>query len=367
MPRRKYEMLISRRRSADQFQVRRRPSHQQRNRTSKPQMKSRMRWEELEEKAYRAGNAAAVSQTENPHSYEHMQTSYKEWYGEKFNETLPWRSVLAISNAYRRGYNKFAKQTVQGIPLPLYGKASAVVSACNEGSTIAAVIAELLRLPIQEIIVVLNGCKDGSFRSIESNERVTVVSYPERLGHDVARAIGASLASGDTVLFADGDIVLAAEDLAPFLVEVENGIDVVLNDISPYLPPFSKQDAVTHSKMFLNYMLGRPDLKANSLTAVPHALSRRALASLGATALIVPPKALALAIAQGLKIRAPRPVDVVRNNRLRSGNVGDGNEVSRLILGDHIEAFEAVMRLQGRRLNMTRLPRSELARKRNGR
>ncbi|GAA0133319.1 hypothetical protein YSY43_01590 [Paenibacillus sp. YSY-4.3] len=364
MPRRKYEIPISRQRSSNQNHAH---SRLQRKKSSKAQVKREMKWRELEEKAYQAGSAAALAEKDDSHSYEHMQACYMEWYEEKCHTTLPWRSVLAISKAYRRGYNMIVKQEVLGIPLPLYGTASAVVSACNEGRTIASVINELLCLPLQEIIVILNGCKDGSFRAIESNERVTVVSYPERLGHDVARAIGASLASGDTVLFADGDIVLAAEDLASFLVEIGKGVDVVLNDISPYLPPFSKQDTVTRSKMFLNYMLGRPDLKANSLTAVPHALSRRALAALGAKALIVPPKAQALAIAYGLKVRAPRPVDVVRNNRLRSGNVGDGNEVAQLILGDHVEAFEAVMRLQGCRLKMTRMPRSELARKRNGR
>lgn len=322
---------------------------------------------EHEHRAFKAGYSAAAGQVGYSLSYEHLQSSFLNWFKETINESLTWRSILGISRAYRRGYNMIAKEPLLGIPLPLQGTVSAVVSACNEEKTIAAVISELSRLPIREIIVVLNGCKDRSYHSIGRNDRVIVVYYPKRLGHDVARGIGASMATGDAVLFTDGDIVLDAEDLAPFLLGIDKGADIVLNDISPYLPPFSKQDAVTRSKMFLNHVLGRPDLQANSLTAVPHALSRRAIATLGAHSLIVPPKAQATAIVQGLAIQAPRSVDVVKRNRIRGGNVGAGNEVARLILGDHMEAFKTVMEMQGIRLNMTRMPRSKLARKRNRR
>ncbi|WP_230202576.1 glycosyltransferase family 2 protein [Paenibacillus ihumii] len=322
---------------------------------------------ELEQQAFLAGYSAASGHEDSSLSYDHLQSAFLDWFKEAKRQALSWRNILAVSSAYRRGYNTAAKQTLTGIPLPLRGTVSAVVSACNEERTIAAVISELIRLPFREIIVILNGCKDRSYDCIRRHDKVIVVCCPDRLGHDVARGIGASLAAGDAVLFTDGDIVLSAEDLAPLLLEIDQGADVVLNDISPYLPPFSKQDAVTRSKMFLNYMLGRPDLKANSLTAVPHALSRRAISAIGARTLIVPPKAQALAIVKGLKIRAPKPVDVVKRNRLRSGNVGEGNEVASLILGDHIEAFQAAMELQGARLGMTKMPRSKLARKRNGR
>lgn len=335
--------------------------------SGKDRVQSKIGLGEHERRAYQAGYSAAAGQAECSLSYDHMQSSLLNWFKEAINETLTCRSILGVSNAYRRGYNMIAKQPLLGIPLPLRGMVSAVVSASNEEETIAAVIAELSRLPIEEIIVVLNGCKDRSYHSINRHGKVFVACYPERLGHDVARGIGASMATGDAVLFVDGDILLDAEDLAPFLLEVDKGADVVLNDITPYLPPFSKQDVVTRSKMFLNYVLGRPDLQANSLTAVPHALSRRAIASLGVRSLVVPPKAQALAIVQGMAIRAPRSVDVVKRNRMRSENVGDGNEVARLILGDHIEAFKAVMERQGIRLNMTRTPRSKLAKKRNGR
>ncbi|MOA11009.1 hypothetical protein D3C78_1309230 [compost metagenome] len=185
------------------------------------------------------------------------------------------------------------------------------------------------------------------------------------MGHDVGRAIGASAAMGDILLFTDGDLPLPAEELAPFLISVDRGDDIALNDLSPYLPPFSGQDEVSRSKTFLNLCLGRSDLKANSMTAVPHALSRRAIHTIGTGSLIVPPKAQALALVHELKVSAPYTVDVIRNNRVRSSNTGAGNTVARLITGDHIEAMGEAMKIKGIRLGYKTVSRSELAKMRN--
>lgn len=252
------------------------------------------------------------------------------------------------------------------IPLSFAGTAAAVVIASNERATLNSVVEELIRLPLQEIIVVLNGCSDGSFSALEHHPRLIKLSFPERLGHDVGRALGAAMTNCDSVLFVDGDLPVAAEDLAPFLLAIEQGSDVALNDITPFLPSFMKQDAVTYSKMFLNMALGRRDLLANSLTAVPHALSRKALNTLGHTSLIVPPKAHALALLHGLTVTAPHSVNVVKKNRIRSTNTGPANAVAGLINGDHVEALAEVMKACGTRLNFTRLTRGELAKVRNG-
>ena len=66
----------------------------------------------------------------------------------------------------------------------------------------------------------------------------------------MGRALGAAVTAKDTVLFVDGDMALPAEDLGAFLVAIEQGSDVALNDITPFLPSFMKQDSVTYSKMF---------------------------------------------------------------------------------------------------------------------
>ncbi|MET3208429.1 UNVERIFIED_CONTAM: hypothetical protein ABIC26_001365 [Paenibacillus sp. PvR008] len=230
----------------------------------------------------------------------------------------------------------------------LRGTAAAVVSACNEESTIGGVLSELEKLPLTDIIVVLNGCTDGTRSTVAKHHSgVTLVSVPKRLGHDVGRAVGARMTQADIVLFVDGDLPIPAADLLPFLNAVDQGTDVALNDLSRHLPPYFRQDSVTRCKGFLNRVLRRPDLGASSLTAVPHALSRRSLELLGPAMLAVPPKAHAMAVLHGMKVTAVHAIDVIGTNRKRSFNMGKGNVMEQLIVGDHAEALAAVFQVAG--------------------
>ncbi|WP_246070658.1 glycosyltransferase family 2 protein [Paenibacillus kobensis] len=249
----------------------------------------------------------------------------------------------------RKARSSDAKQP--GLVLPAGCRAAAVVMAYNEERTLPLVLEELAKLSLEEIVVVLNGCTDGSFREARSFPGVTIVHYADKIGHDVGRAVGARMCTSDIVLFVDGDFRIAAEKLKPFIAAVARGTDVALNDISPYLPLFRDWDDVTRLKAFLNLSLGRPDLHASSLTSVPHALSRRAIERIGSALLAVPPKAQAAAIADGLIVRTAGSVNVVTANRMRNDNVGRDNEVARLIVGDHVEALKHVMDKGGARLS----------------
>ncbi|WP_433943969.1 glycosyltransferase family 2 protein [Paenibacillus sp. SN-8-1] len=319
----------------------------------------------LELKAYRAGMAQAAAAPREQRSDEHMQMTYTAWHTGSGLTGAQFPRVIPIIKAYCKGYTSISRNVRPGIPVPVRRSTSAVVTVCNEAQTISAVLSELAKLPLCEIIVVLNGCRDGSFAEVRKHKGVTLVHFPERLGHDVGRSLGAAAAKGDILLFTDGDLVIPAEELAAFIYEVDQGADLALNNITPQLPVFSKQDEVTRSKSFLNLVLGRPDLKANSLTAVPHALSRRAIQTIGTAALAVPPKAQALAIQHGLIVTAPSAVDVIKHNRIRAGNSGNGNRVSRMILGDHVEALGEAMSRGGTRLGLTAQGRAELAKARN--
>lgn len=321
----------------------------------------------LKAKAWAAGARAATAQDGAEKGSPHMQASFQAWAQAERLNRLPFTALLTTSLAYRRGYAYTAGLSKPWIPLPLKGRASAIVTASNEEKTLPAVLAELRKLPLHEIIVVLNGCDDASFAVVDRDPRITRLSFPERLGHDVGRAIGAKIATGDILLFTDGDMCVAAEDLAAFLLAIDRGEDLALNDLTPHLPPFTQQDEVTRCKAFLNLALGHPELKANSLTAVPNALSRHAVRTIGTAALIVPPKAQALALVHGLKAGAPISVDVIRKNRLRTSNSGAGNAVAQMIVGDHLEALGEVMKTEGVRLRFATLGRSELAKVRNAR
>lgn len=226
---------------------------------------------------------------------------------------------------------------------------AAVVTCKDEQHTLPLVLKQLERLPFQEIIVVINGSTDRSLERTLKFRKTTVVWLPEALGHDVARAVGAKLTTSSIILFMDGDVPVRAESLVPFLRSVDRGADLALNDLTPFIGNFAEQDHVTRYKTFLNRVLGRGDLAMNSMTAVPHAVSRRLLERIGCAALCVPPKAQALAIMSGLKVTAPASVNVITRNRLRSHNVGEFNEVAELIIGDHLEAISFVLQRTGPR------------------
>lgn len=225
----------------------------------------------------------------------------------------------------------------------LRGLLSVIISARDEARTLPGLLEQVELLEPAEIIVVLNGCSDNSFQQSRMCTRATVVHCPESAGHDVGRALGAKLSRGDILLFLDGDMSIPARQLALFAAAVDSGIDVALNDLDGLLPPFGASDDVTRCKLYLNGVLGRSDLGVSSMTAVPHALSRRALETIGYRELMVPPKAQALSILNRLRVEKAGTVNVIKHNRLRKGNTGAGNAVEQLIIGDHAEALQAVI------------------------
>ncbi|WP_441896044.1 glycosyltransferase family 2 protein [Paenibacillus sp. YAF4_2] len=223
--------------------------------------------------------------------------------------------------------------------LPSNKKVAAVVMAMNEEQSITSAIQELERMPLHEIIVVVNGSTDSSFQMARSSEKAIILHFNEALGHDVGRAIGAKVTTADIVLFVDADIPVSADQLVSFVIAANRGVDVALNDLSRYVGKFSDWDEVTILKDFLNRSNHRHDLFMNSMTAVPHALTRRAIETIGFANLAVPPKAQAIALKKGLRVGTGGSVNVFRTNRHRRENIGISNPISKLIMGDHLEAL----------------------------
>lgn len=214
---------------------------------------------------------------------------------------------------------------------------SVVIPVMNERRTLGRVIREASRVhPNTEVICVLNGSTDGSL-AIARASGARVLAYDRPLGHDVGRAVGAREASGDTLLFIDADMVIPAAQLREFTSAIERGTDIALNDYSgPRMRPVVHN--VILAKHALNALLGRPDLEGASMTAVPHAISRRALDAIGAEALAVPPLAMTKALHAGLSVRRVRHIDVGTLNRPRTKRERSGS-LEPLIIGDHLEAI----------------------------
>jgi hypothetical protein len=256
----------------------------------------------------------------------------------------PFSHYVHAANAFLGNYCvALGVQKPDWVLIPTTKTVTAVVTVLNEEQTLARVLGELRRMPLHEIIVLINGSTDQSFAQARKCPISTIVHYADPLGHDVGRSLGAKLANSDMVIFLDGDIPLKAEKLLPLIKAVHTGKDIALNNISPYLGVFSRRDSVSIMKEFLNRVMGRSDLKANSLTAIPHVMSRQAIEKIGANNLTVPPKAQALAIKHGLRICAPTSIDVTSYNRIREHNTGRMNPVSRMIIGDHLEAIHKLM------------------------
>ncbi|AKG36006.1 glycosyltransferase family 2 protein [Paenibacillus durus] len=224
---------------------------------------------------------------------------------------------------------------------------SVIIPAMNEAGTIAAAVTEAKKVDSRcEVIVVANGSSDGT-AEIAASCGARVISCAEPLGHDVGRSVGAESAKGEILLFTDGDLVIPAEQLRPFAAAVRRGADVALND---YSGPVGRHrpHPVVLSKHALNILLRRPDLKGCSMTAVPHALSRRALDTLGSGLLSSPPVAQAKAVMEGLRVVAAHKVPVGRMNVIRPK--ADGTDpLQQIIVVDHLRAVSLVLEHRGGR------------------
>lgn len=308
------------------------------------------------ESAYTAGVAAASAAVNHQAAEERDESEHG-----RVNEAwatwcaasgkLPWSVYYSAAARFMEGWRSVVGGYDRGwVLLPTAKSVAAIVTVMNEQDTVPAIIAELQRLPLQESIYVINGSSDDSFARIRNQSAGVIVHYDAALGHDVGRAIGARLSDAEILLFLDGDLPVRAEQLVPFIAAIGDGADLALNDISPYLGVFAARDGVTMVKEFVNRAMGRSELEANSLTAVPHAMSREALRRIGTAQLAVPPKAQVLAIDHGLRIVCPASIDVIATNRVRSSNSGTNNAVARMIIGDHIEALKAAMDRRGVRL-----------------
>ncbi len=252
---------------------------------------------------------------------------------------------LIKENGSRGGFSegKRNRSVINHLQLPQNRKKatrSAIIPVMEENATIEGVIESVSLAGIDEIIVVANGADKTTITKAKEQGAI-VVAYPEPLGHNVGRAIGAAYSTGDVCLFVDGDFILRPKDLTPFIEAVENGTDIALNNLESLLDRFYPIDPISAVKYFLNIALNQPHLLNNSMTAVPLAMQRRVIEKIGYSSLIIPPLAQAKAILLGFTLKAVHFINVVEPNRRRPEH---RIEVGRIpafdrIFGDHIEAL----------------------------
>lgn len=237
----------------------------------------------------------------------------------------------------------------------------AIVPAKDEAETVGDVVRSLLEVPVDEVLVVANGCTDNT-AEVAADAGARVINFDDPLGHDVGRAIGAASVDADIYLFTDADIVLPPSYYVPFLNAVGEGLDVALNDLESIATPRSRTHIVNVCKKFLNAAMGLEELGINSMTAIPHCLSRRALRLIGSKNLAVPPRAMVLARQAGLTMKGVASVNVNTRNRVRPWVHLPGlGPMDELIIGDHLEALAELLKSNGTR---GRFPDSDRGRRR---
>lgn len=202
---------------------------------------------------------------------------------------------------------------------------AAVIPAKNEEKSILAALTTILRLPVNYIILVLNGCTDRTFELARSipDPRLHLIYFTEPLGIDIPRAIGALYARHLGVkgtLFVDGDMSGDIyENLLHLIASIESGIDVALTNCYPYI---THRQKLAHLVLKFRARLNREldlfkTLGLATPTHGPHALSEHALKILPSEAIAIPPLTLFWAKKSNLNIRVATsiPHEALRSPR----------------------------------------------------
>lgn len=223
----------------------------------------------------------------------------------------------------------------------------AVIPACNEETRILSAIRAVRQAGVERIIVVVNGCQDntrGTVLSVADTD-LTMITFRERLGVDIPRAIGAAYAyhqGAPYVLFYDGDLIGHHQDeLAKMIDNAQRfRVDLGLTDIYGTAHDLDiDRDLPLRLRWQLNHKLGLfSRIGLSSPAHGPHIVSRKLLQELPVTDLAIPPLALLHAKQHALKI------DVLAN--IPQARLGSAHRhpdhVKRIrdtIIGDTLEAL----------------------------
>ncbi len=118
-------------------------------------------------------------------------------------------------------------------------KLSIIIPAYNEEQSIVETVQAIMDWPIQkEVIIVDDGSKDSTFQKIkelaEQSNEIKGVALEKNIGKGEALMRGINKASGEILLFLDGDLKATAKN-AIKLVEpiLENNVDMTIAKFPP--------------------------------------------------------------------------------------------------------------------------------------
>lgn len=105
---------------------------------------------------------------------------------------------------------------------------SIIIPAKNESASLADLLRQIQAVqPAAEIVVVNDGSTDKTLEIAKENG-ATVFSHPYSMGNGAAIKTGARMASGDILVFMDGDGQHNPDDIARLLGKLHEGYDMVV-------------------------------------------------------------------------------------------------------------------------------------------
>lgn len=223
---------------------------------------------------------------------------------------------------------------------------TAVVPAQNEENRIFILLNRLLKIgEINSICVILNGSTDRTKEQLKKyGRRLQVLEFPESLGIDVPRAIGAFwalLRETQYILFVDGDLIGEITGGLRVLIynSLQQKLDLAITNCYPQQQE-TMPTAIKYFRRMLNNKIGRPDLGVATPSHGPSLVSRRLFIDVPLRELCIPPVSLALAEKAGRRVDIGTTIPhFLLGSSLKNSH--HNQMIKETIIGDTLEGIAA--------------------------
>jgi glycosyltransferase involved in cell wall biosynthesis len=289
-------------------------------------------------------NVLAMNRARKNHIVEPGQTmskAFQRMYGdtvEAFNYLLQKRGKrggYGQGNRNRKCFHQFISSAQAFAETRKHAPLTVVLSITRHSKNLIPLISQLQSQNTEIIAIVHDG--NDEIRSTLAGLHIQYVEFPEYIGHDVAFAVGASLSSGQIIMFHDANVPIDVAEVNEFLVPLKaNEADIALNNQREYFRRLQDMTAVHTGNYFMNTVIGMNHLSVSSMMIPPYAMHSRILQELNPASLMSPYRAQVAAVNMGFRVKTSFAIDALsRMSDATKETFLDNDRV----LGDFMEAL----------------------------